>query len=234
MTFENKSRRNSGNKGNNNGLGNFRPAKIPQVYAYNGESEMIFEIPYWRRTAQRETNIPDIDKRIIDMVNSYQAPVTNNAQPAGGETVNSADLTRDLRVVFNGQKQEWNRVLEDARSGNGKLNSAAKEAWDLYIDKNQSSESGRKNGHRSVNFFFDYLGISAIDEPTVNDVLDCLRYKLRMRTPYITSGCLEAFLNAIRNFFKFTADNDIYPDITKNLSVRDSLRVYREVTGLDW
>ena len=53
--------------------------------------------------------------------------------------------------------------------------------------------------------------------------------------PYgITSGFLEAMLNVLKNFFKFTASYNIYPNITQDFTRHDALRVYKGVTWRDW
>ena len=146
----------------------------------------------------------DITEDILSLANSYQAPKANNAKQAEGESVNSADLRQDVEAAIDAKDQKFQRVLIAARRGNGKLNSAAQKLWDLYIEEHQASEQGRKVGHTYVREFFEYLEAEGIDEPTPQDVLGFLRYKLLLqqekRGYFIGSDVIISTLNAVRNF----------------------------------
>ena len=93
---------------------------------------------------------------------------------------------------------------------NSKLNNSAFDSWTSFLDVKPSTIETYK---KSIRQFSDFLRSNNISSPTREDILNYKKSLLENRKP----ATVNNYLMAVKQFFKWTEINGIYPNIAVNI-----------------
>ncbi len=98
--------------------------------------------------------------------------------------------------------------------------------WDDYLESIQLAKGTRYNYKRYIKWFFDYMKVQKISNPSLDDVLNYIRYEKVVKNTTIEAA--RIVISGIRRFFTWTSTYNMYPNIMLRVFTNMVDEIYKE------